>query len=123
MAASQDHAVTREIVFGVLSLILWALIVTVTLKYVLILLRADNSGEGGTLSLTALASRALGRRIFEQVSQEAWEMWEERMKMILNEYRLLPFQKEAQQIVSKHMEEFFFGEGLPMPEGYTPDKR
>jgi KUP system potassium uptake protein len=62
MAASQDHAVTREIVFGVLSLILWALIVTVTLKYVLILLRADNSGEGGTLSLTALASRALGRR-------------------------------------------------------------
>ena len=45
-----------------LSLILWALIVTVTLKYVLILLRADNNGEGGTLSLTALASRALGRR-------------------------------------------------------------
>jgi KUP system potassium uptake protein len=62
IAASQDHAVTREIVFGVLSLILWALIVTVTLKYVLILLRADNNGEGGTLSLTALASRALGRR-------------------------------------------------------------
>jgi KUP system potassium uptake protein len=49
-------------VLGVLSLILWALIVTVTLKYVLILLRADNNGEGGTLSLTALASRALGRR-------------------------------------------------------------
>ena len=48
--------------FGVLSLILWALIVTVTLKYVLILLRADNNGEGGTLSLTALATRALGRR-------------------------------------------------------------
>ena len=47
---------------GVLSLILWALIVTVTLKYVLILLRADNNGEGGTLSLTALATRALGRR-------------------------------------------------------------
>jgi len=65
----------------------------------------------------------LGQRIYEQVSEEAWEMWEERMKMILNEYRLLPFQKEAQQIVSKHMEEFFFGEGLPMPEGYTPDKR
>ena len=47
---------------GVLSLIVWALIVTVTLKYVLILLRADNNGEGGTLSLTALATRALGRR-------------------------------------------------------------
>ncbi|MGB7258016.1 MAG: potassium transporter Kup [Pseudolabrys sp.] len=62
MAASNDGAVTREIVLGVLSLILWALIITVTLKYVLILLRADNNGEGGTLSLTALASRALGRR-------------------------------------------------------------
>ncbi len=40
----------------------------------------------------------LGKRIFDHVSLEAWEMWEERMKMILNEYRLLPFQKEAQQI-------------------------
>ena len=45
-----------------LSLILWALIIVVTIKYVLILLRADNNGEGGTLSLTALASRALGSR-------------------------------------------------------------
>src|SRR4249919_3683297 len=62
MAASSDQIVTREIVLGVLSLILWALIITVTLKYVLILLRADNNGEGGTLSLTALATRALGRR-------------------------------------------------------------
>ncbi len=62
MAASEGHGVTRATVLGVLSLILWALIVTVTLKYVLILLRADNNGEGGTLSLTALASRALGRR-------------------------------------------------------------
>jgi KUP system potassium uptake protein len=62
IAASSDHAVTRGTVLGVLSLILWALIVTVTLKYVLILLRADNNGEGGTLSLTALASRAIGRR-------------------------------------------------------------
>src|SRR5689334_9510405 len=59
MAASNNQVVTRDIVFGVLSLILWALIITVTLKYVLILLRADNNGEGGTLSLTALATRAL----------------------------------------------------------------
>ena len=45
---------------GVLSLILWALIVVVTLKYVVILLRADNNGEGGTLALMALAQRAVG---------------------------------------------------------------
>ncbi len=62
MAAAESGPVTRETVLGVLSLILWALIIVVTLKYVLILLRADNNGEGGTLSLTALATRALGRR-------------------------------------------------------------
>jgi len=61
-AAVESGPVRRDIVLGVLSLILWALIVVVAIKYVLILLRADNNGEGGTLSLTALASRALGRR-------------------------------------------------------------
>ena len=62
MAASETGAVTRDNVLGVLSMILWALIVVVTIKYVLVLLRADNNGEGGTLSLTALAARAIGRR-------------------------------------------------------------
>jgi len=62
MAASHEQGVTRDIVLGVLSLIVWALIITVTLKYVLMLLRADSNGEGGTLSLMALATRALGRR-------------------------------------------------------------
>ncbi len=61
-AAGDGGPVSRDIVLGVLSLILWALIIVVTFKYVLILLRADNNGEGGTLSLTALATRALGRR-------------------------------------------------------------
>jgi len=64
----------------------------------------------------------LGRRIVDNVSLEAWEMWEEKMKMILNEYRLLPFQKEAQQIVAQHMEAFFFGEGTGLPTEYTPEK-
>ena len=63
----------------------------------------------------------LGQRIFEQVSQEAWDLWEERMKMILNEYRLLPFQKEAQTLVAKHMEEFFFDETAALPPGYVPE--
>ena len=64
VAAAESGPVTRELVLGVLSLILWALIVVVTIKYVLILLRSDNNGEGGTLSLTALATRALGRTYF-----------------------------------------------------------
>src|ERR1700704_419321 len=53
---------TPAVVLGILSLILWSLIIIVTLKYVLILLRADNNGEGGTLTLMALAQRALGER-------------------------------------------------------------
>ena len=59
-AGGTGGSMTREAVLGVLSLILWALIIIVTLKYVLILLRADNGGEGGTLALMALAQRALG---------------------------------------------------------------
>lgn len=62
IAASGDQGVTRDIVLGVLSLIVWSLILVIAVKYVLILLRADNNGEGGTLSLTALVFRALGRR-------------------------------------------------------------
>jgi KUP system potassium uptake protein len=60
--AAHGEAISRTIVLGVLSLILWALFIVVTTKYVLLLLRADNNGEGGTLSLMALGQRALGRR-------------------------------------------------------------
>ncbi len=60
--AAHGQPVSRVIVLGVLSLILWALLIVVTAKYVLLLLRADNNGEGGTLSLMALGQRALGRR-------------------------------------------------------------
>ncbi len=65
--AASSHtqgAPTQEAVFGVLSLIVWALILIVTVKYVLVLLRADNKGEGGTLSLMALAQQASGQRGF-----------------------------------------------------------
>jgi KUP system potassium uptake protein len=58
-AASAGGEATVHAVLGVISLILWALIIVVTLKYVLILLRADNNGEGGTLALMALAQRAV----------------------------------------------------------------
>jgi len=60
-AAGPSGVVTSQAVLGVLSLILWALIVVVTLKYVVVLLRADNHGEGGTLALMALAQRAVAR--------------------------------------------------------------
>ena len=62
----------------------------------------------------------LGERIFDEVSAEAWKLWEERMKMILNEYRLMPWQKEAQELVAKQMADFFFGEGAALPPDYVP---
>src|SRR6202042_3295990 len=58
-AGGRSGTVSPLAVLGVLSLILWALIIVVTMKYVLILLRADNHGEGGTLALMALAQRAV----------------------------------------------------------------
>src|SRR5713226_3422800 len=63
-AVGPGNAASEPVVLGILSLIVWALIVIVTLKYVLILLRADNNGEGGTLALMALAYRAVGKRGF-----------------------------------------------------------
>ena len=59
-----EHLVplTRENVFGILSVIFWALMIIVTVKYVTLIMRADNRGEGGILALTALVSRGLGNR-------------------------------------------------------------
>ncbi|MFN3464287.1 MAG: potassium transporter Kup [Terricaulis sp.] len=55
-------AIERHEVIGIVSLIFWALIIVVTLKYVILLLRLNNKGEGGTVALMALAQRAIGKR-------------------------------------------------------------
>jgi KUP system potassium uptake protein len=60
-AVGPGNPASEPVVFGILSLIVWSLILIVTVKYVLILLRADNHGEGGTLTLMALAQRVAGR--------------------------------------------------------------
>ena len=65
----------------------------------------------------------LGQRIYEHISRDAWELWEERMKMILNEYRLLPFHKEAQALIARQMEEFLFGDAASVPPGYVPEQK
>jgi len=61
-AASAGAALTQAMVLGVLSLVLWTLIIIVTLKYVLLIMRADNHGEGGTLTLMALLQHVMHRR-------------------------------------------------------------
>ncbi len=60
-AVGAGNAASEPVVLGILSLIIWALIVVVTIKYVFILLRADNNGEGGTLALMALARNVVAR--------------------------------------------------------------
>jgi len=61
----------------------------------------------------------LGQKIYENVSKEAWKMWVERMKMIMNEYRLNLGTPEAQQFLIDQMDQFFFGEGAALPPGYV----
>ncbi len=64
----------------------------------------------------------LGQRIYENVSRDAWELWKEHLKMIMNEYRLNLATREAQEIVIKQMEDYFFGEGAALPPDYVPPK-
>jgi Fe-S cluster biosynthesis and repair protein YggX len=64
----------------------------------------------------------LGQRIYENVSKEAWKLWLEHMKMIMNEYRLNLGTTEAQEFLLKQMEDYFFGEGASFPPGYVPPR-
>jgi Fe-S cluster biosynthesis and repair protein YggX len=61
----------------------------------------------------------LGRRIFENVSKEAWARWISHQTMPLNEYRLTPVEPKARKFLETEMEKFFFGSGSKAPEGYT----
>lgn len=62
----------------------------------------------------------LGQRVYENVSKDAWELWKEHLKMLLNEFRLAPWTKEAQEIIEQQMKDFFFGEGAALPPDYVP---
>ncbi|MEZ4272947.1 MAG: oxidative damage protection protein [Myxococcota bacterium] len=62
----------------------------------------------------------LGQRIYNEVSQEAWDMWVGHSTMVINEYRLNPSEPEAQKIMKTQLEAFFFGGGAQVPEDYVP---
>lgn len=103
-------------------------------------LRPDHNGGGGVFDMSGRTvfcvkfqkempgletppwPGELGQRIFDNVSAQAWQMWEERQKMILNEYRIMPWQKEGQELIRTHLEQFFFGEGAALPPGYVPEQ-
>lgn len=73
------------------------------------------------LTETPFDNHPLGQRIYDNVSKQAWGMWVEHMKMIMNEYRLNLGTREAQEFLLKQMEQYFFGEGLNVPPGYVPE--
>lgn len=65
----------------------------------------------------------LGRKIYDNVSQQAWNQWTEFCKMLLNEYRLNPARREDQEVIVRQMEQYFFGEGAaPPPDYVAPEK-
>jgi Fe-S cluster biosynthesis and repair protein YggX len=65
----------------------------------------------------------LGQKIFENVSKEAWKMWVEHMKMLMNEYRLNLGTAEAQEFLIKQMDEYFFGHGAALPPDFVPPQQ
>ena len=63
----------------------------------------------------------LGERIYENVSQEGWELWMAHSVIVINHYGLSMADPNAQDFLEQQMEEFFFGEDAQMPEGWTPE--
>ncbi|MDZ7645375.1 MAG: oxidative damage protection protein [Woeseiaceae bacterium] len=63
----------------------------------------------------------LGKRIYDNVSKEAWQQWLSHQTMLINEYRLTPIEPEARKFLVAEMEKFFFGEGSAKPKDYVPE--
>ncbi|WP_133135642.1 oxidative damage protection protein [Legionella rowbothamii] len=64
---------------------------------------------------------ALGERIFNEVSKEAWNMWLSHQTMLINEYRLNLLEPKSREFLKEEMQKYFFGEGSEKPAGYNPN--
>jgi Fe-S cluster biosynthesis and repair protein YggX len=64
----------------------------------------------------------LGKRIQENISQEAWEQWVSHQTMLINEMKLTPVEPKARKFLEEEMEKFFFGDGSQAPQGFVPEK-
>jgi Fe-S cluster biosynthesis and repair protein YggX len=65
----------------------------------------------------------LGKRIFENVSKEAWNEWLKHQTMLVNEYRLNLSDVKAREYLAVQLESYFFGSGAEQPAGYTPPEK
>jgi len=63
----------------------------------------------------------LGKRIYENISQQAWQKWMTHQTMLINEHRLSPIDPGHRQFIEEEMEKFLFGEGSTKPDGYVPE--
>jgi len=63
----------------------------------------------------------LGKRIFENVSKEAWQGWLAHQTILINEYRLSPINPEHRRFLETEMEKYFFGGGADTPEAFRPE--
>jgi Fe-S cluster biosynthesis and repair protein YggX len=62
----------------------------------------------------------IGKRIFNNISQQAWQMWLKHQTMLINEYRLSPVDPKVRKMLEQEMEKFLFGEGVETPPDYVP---
>ena len=62
----------------------------------------------------------LGKRIFDNVSKQAWQQWLQHQTMLINEYRLTPVDPKARKFLEEEMEKYFFGEGSAVPDEFVP---
>jgi Fe-S cluster biosynthesis and repair protein YggX len=62
----------------------------------------------------------LGKRVYENVSKQAWQKWLGHQTMLINEYRLTPMEPKARKFLEEEMEKFFFGEGSAAPQEFVP---
>lgn len=64
----------------------------------------------------------IGKKVYDDVSKEAWKLWVEHSKMVMNEFRLNPLDPKAQQIMEEQLNNYFFGDGVKLPDSYVPPK-
>jgi Fe-S cluster biosynthesis and repair protein YggX len=64
----------------------------------------------------------IGKKVYDNVSKEAWKLWVEHSKMVMNEFRLNPLDPKSQQIMEEQLNNYFFGEGAKLPDSYVPPK-
>ncbi len=64
----------------------------------------------------------LGKKIFDNVSNEAWQIWLKQQTMLINEYRLSPADPKTRKLLEEEMEKFFFGGGSTPPADYVPPR-